>query len=114
MFAVTNWSEEDITVNWKESPNAELGTNGDNFYTVHVGETKTFPQYLAYFVTKAFVDREMQKDATKAPNNADGSPSRQRERLEMAVVNADMRKPYEDKKPSKRSFQARKTQQLLL
>lgn len=90
MFAVTNWSDEEITVNWKDD-------NGDNLYTLHPGEVKTYPQYLAYYITRHFVDREMQKDAAKAPNNADGSPSRQRERLEMAVANADMRSPYEDK-----------------
>jgi len=61
------------------------------------GEVKTYPQYLAYFITRVFVDREMNKDALKAPNNPDGTPSRQRERLEMAVNNKDMRKPYEDK-----------------
>lgn len=96
-FAVTNWSDEDFTVNWKESPNPETGDNGDNFYTLHAGETKTYPMYLAYYITRNFVDREMNKDAQKVPNNPDGTPSRQRERLEMAVANADMRKPYEDK-----------------
>lgn len=94
MFAVTNWSDEDITVNWAD-PGPDR--TGDNFYTLHAGEVKTYPQYLAYYITRQFVDREMQKDAMKAPNNPDGSPSRQRERLEMAIANADMRKPYEDK-----------------
>lgn len=93
-FAVTNWSDEDLTVNWKDS-----GANGtgDNFYTLHSGEVKTYPQYLAYYITQIFVDREMYKDASKAPVNPDGSPSKQRERLEMAVANKEMRKPYEDK-----------------
>lgn len=90
MFAVTNWSDEDMTVNWRDD-------SGDNFYTLHAGEVKTYPQYLAYYFTRNFVDREMNKDAMKAPNNPDGSPSRQRERLEMAVASADARKPYEDK-----------------
>lgn len=89
MFAVTNWSEEDVTVNWYD--------NGDNLYTLHAGETKTYPQYLAYYITGIFVDREMYKDAAKFPNNPDGSPTKQRERAEMAVVNKDLRKPYEDK-----------------
>lgn len=90
MFAVTNWSDEDITVNWHDDL-------GDNFYTLHTGETKSYPQYLAYFITGIFVDREMYKDAAKLPNNPDGSPTKQRERAEMAVVNKDLRKPYEDK-----------------
>lgn len=90
MFAITNWSDEDFTVNWKDD-------TGDNFYTLHAGEVKTYPQYLAYYMCKNFVNREMSKDAAKAPNNPDGSPSRQRERLEMAQVNPDLRKPYEDK-----------------
>lgn len=94
MFAVTNWSEEDITVNWADPG---LNGTGDNFYTLHAGETKTYPQYLAYYITEIFVDREMYKDAAKSQNNPDGSPSKQRERLEMAVANADLRKPYEDK-----------------
>ena len=89
-FACTNWSDEDITVNWRDD-------SGDNFYTLHAGETKTYPMYLAFYLTRQFVDREMTKDAQKAPNNPDGSPSRQRERLEMAVANADMREPYEKK-----------------
>jgi len=93
-FAVTNWSDEDITVNWKDA--GPQGT-GDNFYTLHAGEVKTYPQYLAYYITQIFVDREMYKDAAKAPQNPDGSPSKQRERLEMAVASKDMRKPYEDK-----------------
>lgn len=89
-FAVTNWSSEDITVNWKDD-------NGDNFYTLHAGEVKTYPMYLAYFITKQFVDREMYKDAAKVPMNPDGSYSKARERAEMAVSNKDLRKPYEDK-----------------
>lgn len=94
MFAVTNWSDEDLTVNWRD-PGPD-GT-GDNFYTLHAGEVKTYPQYLAYYITNIFVDREMGKDAAKVPNNPDGSPSRQRERLEMAINNPEQRKPYEDK-----------------
>lgn len=88
-FAVTNWSNEDVTANW-----ADPGPNGtgDNFYTLHAGETKTYPQYLAYFITEQFVDREMYKAADK-----EAKDTRQRERLEMAVANKDMRKPYEDK-----------------
>lgn len=93
-FAVTNWSEEDITVNWADP--GPQGT-GDNFYTLHAGETKTYPMYLAYYITEQFVDREMYKAAAKFPNNPDGSPSKQRERAEFAVANPDLRKPYEDK-----------------
>ncbi len=94
MFAVTNWSDEPITCNWAD-PGPD-GT-GDNIYTLHAGEVKTYPQYLAYFITKIFVDREMGKDAQKVSNNPDGTPSRARERMEMALNNRDMRKPYEDK-----------------
>lgn len=104
-FAVTNWSDEDFTANWKNEAITEkqldgslkLIDTGDNFYTLHAGEVKTYPMYLAYYITKNFVDREMGKDAAKVPMNADGSYSRQRERLEMAVANKEMRKPYEDK-----------------
>ena len=90
MYAFTNWSDEEITGNWKDD-------TGDNFYTIHPGETKTFPEYLAIFLCGMFVDREMYKDAAKLPNNPDGTPTKQRERAEMAVVNRDLRKPYEDK-----------------
>lgn len=93
-FAVTNWSDEDITINWADPG---PGGTGDNFYTLHAGEVKTYPQHIAYYLTQQFVDREMYKDAAKTPNNPDGSASRQRERLEMAVANKDTRKPYEDK-----------------
>lgn len=94
MFAITNWSDEEITVNWND-PGPE-GT-GDNFYTVHPGEVKTYPQYLAYYIAKIFVDREMYKDAAKLPTNPDGSPSKQRERAEMAIISPEARAPYEDK-----------------
>lgn len=90
MFAVTNWSDEVYTVNWRDD-------SGDNFYTLHPGEAKTYPQYLAYYITKGFVDREMYKDAEKMPNNPDGSASRARERAEMAVISPELRRPYEDK-----------------
>lgn len=93
-FAVTNWSDEDIKVNWADPG---LNGTGDNFYTLHSGETKTYPMYLAYYITEQFVDREMYKAAAKLPNNPDGSPTKNRERAEMAVANAELRKPYEDK-----------------
>lgn len=48
--------------------------------------------YLAYYITTNLVDREMYKVANK--QKAD---SKERERLEMAVANKDLRKPYEDK-----------------
>lgn len=94
MFAVTNWSEEDITVNWADPGPQGLG---DTFYTLHAGEVKTYPQYIAYYITEQLVDREMYRDAAKSPSNPDGSPSKQRERLEMAVANKETRRPYEDK-----------------
>lgn len=93
-FAVTNWSPEDITVNWADPG---PGGTGDNIYVLHAGEVKTYPMYLAYYITEQFVDREMYRDAAKAPNNPDGSPSKQRERLEMAVANKELRRPYEEK-----------------
>lgn len=93
-FALTNWSDEDFTVNWQD-PGPE-GT-GDNIYTLHAGEVKTYPMYLAYFILKNFVDREMYKASAKVSNNPDGSSSRARERAEMAVNNKDLWKPYEDK-----------------
>lgn len=90
-FALTNWSDQDITVNWR-------GDQGeDNIYVLHAGEVKTYPEYLALYILREFVNREMLKDAAKAPKNPDGSPSKQQERLEMAMVNKDARKPYEDK-----------------
>lgn len=90
-FAVTNWSPEDISVNWRDD-------SGDNVYILHAGETRTYPQYLAYYITQQLVDREMYRDAAKIPENLpSGAPNRARERAEMAVANKDMRKPYEDK-----------------
>lgn len=85
-FAVNNWSDEDFTAIWR-------GDDGiDVTYILHAGEVKTYPQYLAYYITKNFVDREMYKLASQA-----ASESRERERLEMAVANKDQRKPFEDK-----------------
>jgi len=84
MFAVTNWSEEDFTINWKDD-------TGDNVYNLKAGDVRVYPQYLAYHITKNFVDREMYKIAEKEQD------PRNRERLGMAVSNKELRKPYEDK-----------------
>ncbi len=93
-FAVTNWSDEDFSVTWVgEATNDKGLVDGVPIeYTLHAGETKTYPQYLAYYIATNLVDREMYKVAAKAP-----ADSRERERLEMAVANKDLRKPYEDK-----------------
>ncbi len=93
-FAVTNWSDEDITVTWVSEVQAEQGlVDGPAIdYTLAAGEVKTYPQYLAYHFTKVLVDREMSKIAMKAP-----ADTKERERLEMAVANKDSRKPFEDK-----------------
>lgn len=93
-FAVTNWSDEDITVTWIGEVVGEFGlVNGpENIYVLHTGEVKTYPMYLAYYITKQLVDREMYKIAVKAT-----ADSKERERLEFAVANKDLRKPFEDK-----------------
>lgn len=91
---MTNWSDEDFTISWTgEATNDKGLIDGVPIeYTIHVGEVKTFPMYLAYYITTNFVDREMYKIANKA-----AADSKERERLEMAVANKDLRKPYEDK-----------------
>ncbi len=85
-FAVTNWSDEDFEATWR-------GDDGvDVTYVLPAGEVKTYPQYLAYYITTNFVDREMYKIAAKATPD-----TKERERLEFAVANKDLRKPFEDK-----------------
>lgn len=93
-FAVTNWSDEDFTFSWTSETTNDKGlVDGPVVeYTVRAGEVKTFPQYLAWYFTKNFVDREMGKIANKAT-----ADTKERERLEMAVGNKDLRKPFEDK-----------------
>lgn len=93
-FAVTNWSDEDFKISWTgEATNDKGLIDGVPIeYTLHAGEVKTFPMYLAYYITTNLVDREMYKVANKKP-----ADSKERERLEMAVANKDLRKPYEDK-----------------
>lgn len=93
-FAITNWSDEDFTISWTgEATNATGLVDGVSVeYTVQAGEVKTFPQYLAYYIATNLVDREMYKIANAAP-----ADSKERERLEMAVANKDLRKPFEDK-----------------
>lgn len=49
-FIFSNWTEEDFTGQW-------AGVS----YTVLKGETKEFPMYLAYHLTKHLVDREMNR-----------------------------------------------------
>jgi len=68
-YIFSNWSKEDFTATWEGSAT-----------TVKAGETKEFPEYLAYHFTKHFVDREMLRDKKDSM---------------MAVDEA--RKPYEDK-----------------
>ncbi len=93
-FAITNWSDEDFSIFWTTEI---VGGNGlidgpKVEYTVLAGEVKTFPMYLAYYIAKNLVDREMYKIAAKATPD-----SKERERLEFAVANKDLRKPFEDK-----------------
>jgi len=85
-FAVTNWSDEDFVAVWKED------NGSDTTYVVHAGEVKTYPMYLAYYITKNLVDREMYKIANKSV-----AETKERERLEFAVANKELRKPFEDK-----------------
>lgn len=85
-FAVTNWSDEDFSATWRGDDNVDVE------YVLHAGEVKTYPQYLAYYITKNFVDREMSKVALKKK-----AGSKERENAEMAVANKDMRKPFEEK-----------------
>lgn len=93
-FAVTNWSDEDFTISWTgEATNDKGLIDGVPIeYTISAGEVKTFPMYLAYYITTNLVDREMYKLAKDKP-----ADSKERERLEMAVANKDLRKPFEDK-----------------
>ena len=49
-FIFSNWSSEDFMGKW-----------GGVEYLITKGETKEFPMYLAYHLTKHFVDREMAK-----------------------------------------------------
>jgi hypothetical protein len=50
-FLVSNWSKEDFIGMWASVT-----------YTIKAGETKEFPMYLAYHLTKHFVDREMNRN----------------------------------------------------
>ena len=68
-FIVTNWSKDDFTGHW-----------AGQAFTIKAGESRQFPMYLAFHLTKHFVDREMIKEG--------------KERL-LAVEEA--RKDYEDK-----------------
>lgn len=91
---MTNWSDEDFAISWTgEATNDKGLIDGVPIeHTIRAGEVKTFPMYLAYYVTTNLVDREMYKIAKAAP-----ADSKERERLEMAVANKDLRKPFEDK-----------------
>ena len=50
-YIVTNWSKEDFTATW-----------AGQAHTIKTGESRQFPEYLAFHLTKHFVDREMTKD----------------------------------------------------
>ena len=68
-FIFSNWSSEDFIGQW-----------GGIEYPVKKGETKEFPMYLAYHLTKHFVDREMSKSGKSSLLGVD-----------------EARKEYEDK-----------------
>lgn len=68
-YIFNNWSTEDFTALWGGVPTL-----------IKAGETKEFPQYMAYHATKHFVNREMEKAGKSKVAGID-----------------EERKPFEDK-----------------
>jgi hypothetical protein len=68
-YIFSNWSSEDFMGQW-----------GGTEYLIEKGKTKEFPMYLAYHLTKHFVDREMSKSGKSSLLGVD-----------------EARKEYEDK-----------------
>jgi len=93
-YMVSNWSPEDFTQEFgAESVYNDVNvveTKPKTFITIKAGEMRELGQFEAYVFTKHFVDREMIRDTDKLDNKL-------RERAEMALNMANLRKPFEDK-----------------
>lgn len=89
-FVIKNWTDQDLKSFWDSRP-----------ITIKAGDMGEFEHAIAYKLTKELVDREMLQDAYKSmvASGAIDHAAREkvRERGEMAVLNKDLRKPYEDK-----------------
>jgi hypothetical protein len=93
-FMFLNWSSEDFTQHF----GAESVYNDTRLIesqpafdiTVKAGDMRELGHFQAHICTKHFVNREMLRDAS-------GLVDKARERAEMGVNNAELRKPYEDK-----------------
>lgn len=80
MFVVKNWTDEDVRSKW----------DGKDII-IKKGDMAEFTHAIALKLTKEIVDRELFKEAAKAPTD------KERERLEMRILSPEIRKPYEDK-----------------
>lgn len=87
-FVIHNWTIEDVNSFWDGRP-----------INIKVGDMYECEHAIAYKLTKEIVDREMfrvaSEEASKIPDFA--AREKLRERLEMATLSRDLRKPYEDK-----------------
>lgn len=87
-FVISNWTTEDFKSFWDGRP-----------ISIKAGDMYECEHAIAYKLTKEIVDREMFRDAEASMQGANDFQSREklRERGEMATLNPDKRKPYEDK-----------------
>lgn len=93
-FMFNNWSSEDFIQHFgAESAYNDtrlLETQSAFDLTIKAGEMRELGHFQAFMCTRHFVTREMLRDAEKLTG-------KDRERAEMGMNNAELRKPYEDK-----------------
>lgn len=94
-FMFNNWSSEDFTQHFgAESAYNDtrlLETQSAYDMTIKAGDMRELGHFQAHICTKHFVNREMLRDAMGL------TIPKERERAEMAVNNAILREPYEQK-----------------
>jgi len=94
-YVVHNWSKEDFTQHFGEesiyNENNLIVQTPPKDITIKAGEMREFGQFEAYTFTKHFVNREMLREVEKIKD------LKERERKEMSINIAELRKPYENK-----------------
>ena len=93
-FIFNNWSTEDFTQHFGEesSYNDNKVVTNQTAYdlTVKVGDMREMGQFQAHICVRHFVNREMLRDSASLIG-------KDKERAEMGMNNAELRRPYEDK-----------------
>jgi hypothetical protein len=93
-FMFNNWSTEDFTQHFGEENSYndnKVVTNQPAYdLTIKAGEMRELGQFQAHICVRHFVNREMLRESNLLTG-------KDKERIEMGMGHAQLRKPYEDK-----------------